>query len=104
GATDKATSRLYRIVVSESAQLIWRLRNERRIQGKDPASEQEIHMRWKKAINLRLELDCQMTDSCWARRTITKSIILKTWKGTLANEDTLPTDWIREPQVLVGVG
>ncbi|KAJ7163779.1 hypothetical protein C8R43DRAFT_988627 [Mycena crocata] len=49
--------RLYRILVSESAFLIWRLRNEHRIQGHD---EREIHLRWKKAMNIRLDLDCWM--------------------------------------------
>ncbi|KAJ6501852.1 hypothetical protein C8R45DRAFT_818218, partial [Mycena sanguinolenta] len=58
---------------------------------------------WCKAINMRLELDCQMTDSRWARRMIQKSLVLKTWKGTLTNEDALPKDWIGETQVLVGI-
>ncbi|KAK6988350.1 hypothetical protein R3P38DRAFT_2418546, partial [Favolaschia claudopus] len=69
GTTDKGTSRLYRILVSESAHLIWQLRSERRIQGKDPASEREISMRWAKAINLRLELDKEMADKHkWGRK------------------------------------
>ncbi|KAK7016573.1 hypothetical protein R3P38DRAFT_2377907, partial [Favolaschia claudopus] len=103
GTTDKGTSRLYRILVSESAHLIWRLRNERRIQGKDPASEREITMRWMKAINLRLELDREMADrQKWGRKAAPKSLTLKTWRGVLLNEDTLPDDWIGESQVLVG--
>ncbi|KAJ7467220.1 hypothetical protein B0H11DRAFT_1732888, partial [Mycena galericulata] len=61
GATDKGTSRLYRIIVSESAHLIWHVRNERRIQGKDPASVREIQLRWTRMMNMRLDLDCQMT-------------------------------------------
>jgi ribonuclease HI len=81
GATDKATSRLYRILVSESAHLIWRLRNERRLQGKEPASEREITLRWRKTMNLRLELDCQMTNARWAWKAISKSLVLKTWQG-----------------------
>ncbi|KAJ7477749.1 hypothetical protein B0H11DRAFT_1726286, partial [Mycena galericulata] len=63
GETDKGTSRLYRILVSQSAHLIWRLRNERRIQGRDPASVREIQLRWARQINMRLALDCrQMTN------------------------------------------
>jgi ribonuclease HI len=42
---DAGTSRLFRIVVSESAHLIWRIRNERVIDGKTPASTAEIQNR-----------------------------------------------------------
>jgi ribonuclease HI len=59
---DKGTTRLFRIIVSESAHLIWRLRNERVIQEKNPASVQEIQNRWRKAINNRLALDCMLTN------------------------------------------
>ncbi|KAJ6564352.1 hypothetical protein B0H19DRAFT_1285751 [Mycena capillaripes] len=73
GTTDKATSRLYRILVSESAHLIWRLRNERRLQGKDTASEREIYQRWKNALNIRLALDCHMTDKKRYKKSNTKA-------------------------------
>ncbi|KAJ6630752.1 hypothetical protein B0H10DRAFT_2336653 [Mycena sp. CBHHK59/15] len=55
---DTGTTRLFRILVSESAHLIWRLRNERVIQEKDAASDREIRNRWLKAINNRITLDC----------------------------------------------
>ena len=32
-----------------------------------------------------------------------KNLVLKTWSGTLKNENTLPDDWINMPGVLVGV-
>ncbi|KAJ7934405.1 hypothetical protein B0H13DRAFT_1855297 [Mycena leptocephala] len=105
GSTDKGTSRLYRIIVSESAHLNWRLRNERRIQGRDAASEREITQRWTRAINIRLALDCQMTNRTrFGRKAIAKSLVLKTWSNVLRDEGTLPRDCIGEPQVLVGVG
>jgi ribonuclease HI len=55
-------------------------------------------------MNLRLELDCQMTNARWARKAIPKPLVLKTWQGVLERQDTLPEDWTGEPQVLVGVG
>ncbi|KAJ6485452.1 hypothetical protein C8R47DRAFT_980195 [Mycena vitilis] len=105
GATDKGTSRFYRILISESAHLIWRLRNERRIQAKDEASEREIFQRWQSALNIRLALDCQMTNKTrYEKKALPKSLVLKTWSGVIQHEDTLPDDWTGEPQVLVGVG
>ncbi|KAJ7096497.1 ribonuclease H-like protein [Mycena crocata] len=104
-SVDKGTSRLFRILVSESAFLIWRLRNERRIQGKDAASEREIRMRWKRTINIRLGVDClRSNEKKYAKKATPKSLVLKTWTGVLLNEDTLPADWSRETQVLVGIG
>jgi ribonuclease HI len=50
GQGDPGATRLYKILVTESAHLIWRLRNERRIQGK-PAVLPQIKNRWLKTIN-----------------------------------------------------
>ncbi|KAJ6458146.1 hypothetical protein C8R47DRAFT_913115, partial [Mycena vitilis] len=88
---DKGTTRLFRIVVSESAHLVWKLRNERVIQQKDPASLQEIQNRWRKAINNRLSLDCMLTnDSKYGKKAIKKSLVKKTWCKVLKDEDRLP--------------
>ncbi|KAJ6488227.1 hypothetical protein C8R47DRAFT_953525, partial [Mycena vitilis] len=98
------TSRLYRILVSESAHLIWKLRNERVIQGKEPASEREIHNRWLKTINNRIAIDSTLTNSQkWGKKAINKSLVLETWSKTLKNEVNLPKDWTWETGVLVGV-
>ncbi|KAI0726612.1 hypothetical protein BC629DRAFT_1486236 [Irpex lacteus] len=60
------TSRLFRILVSESAHLIWKLRCERVMdRGDDPSnwhSREEIKRRWAKAIDSRLALDQTLTD------------------------------------------
>ncbi|KAJ6571550.1 hypothetical protein B0H19DRAFT_937362, partial [Mycena capillaripes] len=102
---DKGTSRLYRIIVSESAHLIWRLRNERQIQGKDPASEREIFSRWKSCLNIRLALACQMTNKHrYAKKAVPKPLVLKTWGEVIQDKDTLPKDFTGEPQILVGIG
>ncbi|KAJ6618924.1 hypothetical protein B0H10DRAFT_2371884 [Mycena sp. CBHHK59/15] len=102
---DKGTTRLFRIVVSESAHLIWRLRNERVIQEKDAASEQEIHNHWRKTINNRLHLDCVLTNNGkYGKRALKKALVKSTWKKVLKDEDALPKEWYRETRVLVGVG
>ncbi|KAJ6628183.1 hypothetical protein B0H10DRAFT_1940730 [Mycena sp. CBHHK59/15] len=52
------TQRLYRILVSESAYLIWKLRNNRVISHDGaPATEEEIVNKWKFTINQRLQVD-----------------------------------------------
>ncbi|KAJ7661175.1 hypothetical protein B0H17DRAFT_953751 [Mycena rosella] len=95
---DVGTTRLFRILVSESAFLIWRLRCERVIQEKDLASAREIHNRWLKTINNRLGLDG------YGKKAIKKSLVLKTWQRVLKNERNLPKNWIWEAEVLVGIG
>ncbi|KAJ7055967.1 hypothetical protein C8F01DRAFT_1257787 [Mycena amicta] len=96
GKTDAATTRLFRILISESAHLIWRLRLEHRIQrdGKDPATEAEVHNRWRRQISLRIELDRQLTNTTkWRKKAISKKLVLNTWRRAIENEDTLPADW-----------
>ncbi|KAJ7266621.1 hypothetical protein C8J57DRAFT_1182374 [Mycena rebaudengoi] len=103
--SNHGTTRLYRILMSESAHLIWRIRCERVIQGKNPASLPEIRNRWLKSINNRLAIDCARTnDRKYGKRSIKPSVVKQTWKNTLNNEDSLPKDWPREVGVLVGIG
>ncbi|EIN07268.1 ribonuclease H-like protein [Punctularia strigosozonata HHB-11173 SS5] len=94
-------SRLMRILISESAYLIWVLRCERTIQDRKHSGE-TIRRRWAMAIQRRLESDHAM-----ACRTIrTESHVRKvqgTWDGLLLNEQTLPEDWAKRREVLVGI-
>ncbi|KAJ7624017.1 hypothetical protein B0H17DRAFT_1288729 [Mycena rosella] len=90
--------------VSESAHLIWRIRNERVIQEKGTASEREVQNRWCKAIDNRLSLDCVLTNSMhYGKKSIKKVLVEKTWCRVLKDEDTLPKDWIRGTGVLVDI-
>ena len=105
GRTDAGTTRLYRITISESAHLIWRLRNERVLNGKDPSTITEISNRWVHALNVRLGIDCLLINKAkYGSRALKKSLVLKTWTGILRDEDRLPSDWTRETRVLVGIG
>ena len=62
----KGSSRLFTIVVSESAYLIWRLRCEWRIEREEDQSKirtrEEVTNRWLALINTRLKLNCLMAD------------------------------------------
>ncbi|KAK7683569.1 hypothetical protein QCA50_013407 [Cerrena zonata] len=101
--------RLYMILMTESAYLIWKLRNERRIRHSPEEnfshSTTEITNRWYNMINNRLTLDRAMANPAkFAKKALDPDIVLKTWSGVLQNEQDLPNDWIREPEVLVGRG
>ncbi|KAJ7191841.1 ribonuclease H-like protein [Mycena pura] len=105
GKIDRGAQRLYRVLISESAYLIWRLRNERVIdRDGEPASEEEIMNKFKFAINQRLQMDRLLANR--PRRgklpRLPPKLVLATWSGIMDNEHSLPTDWLGEPRVLVG--
>jgi hypothetical protein len=101
-------NRLYSIIISESAHLIWKLRCEWRIQHNGDASqkhsETEIN-RWLKAINTRLQTDCLLTNSIrYGSKALSPVLVQCTWQGTLQNEQSLSDDWHKSAGVLVGIG
>ncbi|TFY69397.1 hypothetical protein EVJ58_g437 [Rhodofomes roseus] len=103
-------ARLYRIIMTESAYLIWKLRCERVIGGAENpnqplATTKEIEGRWIHAINDRLAVDCQMTNSNrYGKKAIRQSLVERTWGGILKNEEELPPHWARgRTEVLVGI-
>ncbi|KAJ7923686.1 hypothetical protein B0H13DRAFT_2400978 [Mycena leptocephala] len=61
GKPSNEANRLFRIIVSESAFLIWKIRCERLISRNSPHSETEIHNRWVASINNRLKIDRLLT-------------------------------------------
>ncbi|KAJ7738922.1 hypothetical protein B0H16DRAFT_1729606 [Mycena metata] len=64
-----------------------------------------ITHRWRSCLNIRLALDCQMTNkSRYTNKAMPKSLILKTWGEVIQDKDTLPADLTGELQVLVGIG
>ncbi|KAJ7054188.1 hypothetical protein C8F01DRAFT_995694, partial [Mycena amicta] len=102
----KGSSRLYKILLSESVFLIWKIRCEVVTQDDGvPKDEAKIHNRWLAIINERLEMDKSLTNQ---RRfgkihSIHPCLVLDTWRDTLADETQLPDDWIRQDGVLVGM-
>ena len=106
GRTDKGKGRLFRILVSETAYLVWRLRNERRIQQEDrlAQSESEVRNRWTYAINKRLTLDRMLTNAARFKSAAVKDKLVKaTWTNCLKDEEDLPPNWPSARGVLVGI-
>jgi ribonuclease HI len=105
GKLKRGSQRLYRILISESAYLIWKLRNDRVIsRAGAPTTKEEIINKWKFAINQRLQVDIMLANRPMRgkRPALASKLVLETWSGILDNERSLPANWLREPRVLVG--
>jgi hypothetical protein len=97
----KGESHAYKILMSESAHLIWKLRCERVHNGKPEnewPKETEIHNRWLAAINTRLILNRSSTNRKYGKKAIKQGIVLSTWKNMLKNEKNLPENWLKSPE------
>lgn len=98
----KAGERLRRILISEAAFLIWKLRNERVINGEAEKSEREITNKWKHAIKRRYELDKLMSNSQkFGRKAIDSDLVMDTWSGSFEWSGDII---VGENGVLVGIG
>jgi hypothetical protein len=107
GKTDIGKTRLLKVLITEAAHLIWKIRCERAIQrGNEPDkrhTEAEIENKWNAAINTRLKMDRLHTDKIrYGKRAIQEKIVLQTWSRVLENEGNLPDNWIQSTGVLVG--
>jgi hypothetical protein len=105
---DKGADRLFRILISETAHLIWKLRCTRVIErGSDPTkyfSEREIHNRWLSCINQRLRIDLLLTDRRkFGNRASNFKLILSTWKRVIKDAENLQDIQILQSRVLVGI-
>lgn len=106
GKRRPGANRLFQILVTNSAHLIWVLRCDRRINrdDDDQFTGQEIQNRWVGRMNSRLDLDRLTTNKRkFGKKAIRPGIVLQTWGGTLLNERNLPEDWLRQSGVLVGI-
>lgn len=108
GKPRSGAKRLFTIVVTECAFMIWKLRNDRVIEHKDDIephhiSPQEAKNRTRSALNMRLNVDKLSTNVYkLGKRALPRNVVLNTWTGTLAQEKSLPDDWIGVNGVLVG--
>lgn len=107
GKPNKGINRLYRIIVSETAYLIWKIRNERRIRDGDTTTDipnEMVERRWTNAINKRLTIDRFLTnENRFGKHAIEPKLVKATWTNCLKNEDSLPADWPNKTGVLVGI-
>lgn len=103
---EAGSTRVLRILLTESCHLVWKIRCERVI-GRDGDPEQyhsptEIRRRWMAAVQQRLELDRALVRPVVVRGRLTRRRVLMTWAGLLQDEGALPEDWIHNKGVLVG--
>ena len=108
GKPDTAKNRLYRILMTESAHLIWVLRCERRIGGGDNPwachTEQAVMNKWYRKINERLQVDCLLTNSfLYERRALDTKKVYYTWAKCSTNTEDTHREWCRNPGFLVGM-
>ncbi|KAG6331490.1 hypothetical protein ID866_7595 [Astraeus odoratus] len=102
----KGRDRLFSILALESVYLLWKLHWNWVIEHNGDRSKlpsnNEIHNRWVKAINMHLKFDRLQTDKVgYESQAISIELVLKTWSGILLNEENLLDNWIRESGVLV---
>ena len=98
--THQGPTRLFQILLSESAYLIWVIRCERVIQEK-PLTEGEIKARWYRAINDRLTID-KVTATKIIRTNRFTRLVEGTWELALRKGAETPANWIYRREVLVG--
>ena len=98
----KAPTRLLRLLISETAHLVWVLRCERVIQNV-PITDQQIRGRWLRAINDRLTCDRIIATKIKKDKKYT-NLIKNTWEPLLHKQRDLPDNWINNREVLVGSG
>ena len=104
---DHGTSRLWRILLSESIFMIWKLRCERVIQHSDEEEwthpRREVQLRWNAALQHRLQMDRTLTSARFGRSAIPGKRVKQTWSGIVKNETELPGNWATSLRVLVGI-
>ncbi|KAJ7019152.1 hypothetical protein C8F04DRAFT_1324243 [Mycena alexandri] len=98
-------SRFYRILISESLFIIWKIRNDCVIgNGGVPLPVNEIRNKWLFTMNQRLDLDRVLSNRLkYGAVSIRPLLVLQTWASTLKNEVELPQNWLIGPRVLVGI-
>ena len=95
---DQGATRLLKILISESAYLIWTLRCERTIAGQE-RTEGEIKAIWRRAINRRLSED-KVTATKVLRRKHYINLVKNTWGRALSKRySDLPDNWINRNAV-----
>ncbi|EPS97910.1 hypothetical protein FOMPIDRAFT_8188, partial [Fomitopsis schrenkii] len=96
-ATPGHTARFWRILISECAHLIWKLRCERVVGHSDAEdwqhTDNSITSRWYSMLNSRLRQDTEGTNKRYGRLALKKGSVIRTWEHILENEQNLPTDW-----------
>ncbi|KAF9266931.1 hypothetical protein L218DRAFT_857161, partial [Marasmius fiardii PR-910] len=87
---DYGASRFYQILMSESAYLIWKTRNQRVINGDDPPTPTEIENKWKHTLKLRYKTDLLLTNKRkYEKHALSPALVHGTWKNVMEGRDDL---------------
>jgi hypothetical protein len=97
----KGASRLLRILISESAHLIWALRCDTTINGKRYTKD-KIRSRWMSNINKRLQCD-RLTARKITRTATFENLISATWSKIITINNPKQKNWVTALEVLVGI-
>ncbi|KAJ8582663.1 hypothetical protein M405DRAFT_749915, partial [Rhizopogon salebrosus TDB-379] len=89
--------RLLRIIISESAYLIWALRCERVFQGTSHTPE-NVTKRWLHVLLKRLQLDRTIATKV-RRDQKTKRTVSSTWADIIEVNNPLQKNWVTTPEV-----
>jgi hypothetical protein len=89
-----------RILITESAHLIWVIRCERVIQGRNH-TDREIATRWLHIINRRLTED-KIIMTKIKHDTAAEQLVKHTWEDVLKTQGELPSRWLHQREFLVG--
>ncbi|TRM62019.1 hypothetical protein BD626DRAFT_404673 [Schizophyllum amplum] len=104
GRPKSGTERLWAIIISESAHLVWKMRCERVIQNDGREfTEVEVRNRWMSILNQRLELDRRLTYKRYGKAALSASLVDSTWKSIIRDYESLPDEWVGNCGVLVGI-
>ncbi|KZV90723.1 hypothetical protein EXIGLDRAFT_616541 [Exidia glandulosa HHB12029] len=109
GKAISGASRLLKIIISEAAYLIWKIRCERVIEhGNDPEklpTETEIINRFRAAMQKRLKIDTMLTSKRkFKQRAIPTKILRGTWENILIWPNGAPPErWWSRPESLVSM-
>jgi hypothetical protein len=98
--TNAGAAQLLQILLTKSAHLIWVLKCERVIQGRNHETT-EVTKRWRDNINKRLTED-RITTTVIKQDKTSIHRVRSIWKGVLEKTWALPNNWLYNQEVLVG--
>ncbi|KIJ44422.1 hypothetical protein M422DRAFT_252017 [Sphaerobolus stellatus SS14] len=101
-------NRLYRILISESAHLIWRMRCEWRISGEGQPEKHitpnEVTHRWYKTIGLRALQDVLSANTArYGKKAVRKEMVDSTWEKLLGVDNFWRWNLEEVIEFLVGI-
>ncbi|KAI9056568.1 RnaseH-domain-containing protein [Trametes sanguinea] len=109
GKQKRGSTRLRRLVLTETAYAIWRLRCQRTIEwAEQPGREhavRAVYNMWRSTMNKRLRDDQKqaLMRAGRTKKTVTSDTLRITWTNLIQDEISLGEEWVNEPGVLVGM-